>query len=122
MKSFKTIAKELTTLSPLMTNRDKIETSDIRKFHANGIHICAVDQMQDADSKRFYVYNFKENEEVFAFSGEVLNKVIDGWVKACEGDIEQVNKILAEEPVGVILGDGVNKNKQHYTTVQVIDE
>lgn len=122
MKSFKQIIKDMTTLSPLMQDREKIETSDIKKFYPNGIHIKAVDAMTDGDGKRFYVYIFAEEDKTFAFSGEVMNKIIDAWVKECDGSLDEVNKILSEEPIGVILGDAINKNKQKYTTVSLINE
>lgn len=122
MKSLKQLVVEQTTLSPLMAEREKIDTSDIKKFNPNGIHINAIDIMKDTDGKDFYVFTMEEYEDKFAFSGEVLNRVFNAWLYEYNGDLSAVNEELSNNPVGVKLGDAYNKNKQRYTTVSVIEE
>lgn len=120
--NLKKIAKKATTLPSLMKNREKIDTEDIKKFYPKGISINAIDVLHDSEhDKDFYVFTIIEDIRVFAFSGEVLNRVFNEWVKAADGEISAVNEALAKEPVKVILGTEKNKQKQEYTTVTVVD-
>lgn len=120
MKSFSKIAKEMTTLCPLMEDREKISMENIKKYYPDGISIVAIYPMA-VDDDTFYVFNFTEDENVFAYSGNVLAKIFDAWVKECDGDLGKVNEVLMTSPVKVILGTAKNKNKQEYTTVSVVE-
>lgn len=125
--NIKNIANKAVTFSELMTNREKIETRDIIKYHPDKITIVAAEPVEVPDEKsedgvsRFYVYHIKEEPNKFAFAGYVLNKILDDIFTACEGVKEDFDDTLASGDLTVKLSEGKTKdNKNSITLVTVV--
>ena len=109
---------ETNSMSPLMDDRDKISTEDIIGTYSKGITIDRFDKVTVGEDE-FYVFTFKENEDVFAFSGYVLAKFFDALVSKYE-DIENANEALENNGgIKVILESSKTKKNQPITTVKL---
>lgn len=118
------IAVKATQLSELMEDRDKIETEDIIKYYPDGITIIGADPItltnEKGEESSFWVYIFYEDENKFAFSGFVLNKIFDNVLEQCDGDLDEMNKELEKGELRVKLSTGKTKSKQQITNVKVL--
>lgn len=118
----KKIAEEIKYVSPLMIDKDKIETSDICKYYGKGITVTAIEPMSSENGDAFFIYNFKEAPDKFAFSGFMLNKLFAGLIQQAEGDLEAVNEYLATGVCKLKLTDKKSKDgKKSYTDFEVIE-
>lgn len=121
MISLKQIAKETTTLSELMTNRDKVDVEFIIEKYPAGVTLNAVDLLT-SEGKQYPVFTFVEDDTAFFFGGTVLMNIVSSWLKALNTtDIKEVSEALANEPVKVVLGTAKTKAGKNVTTVAVMD-
>ena len=119
--SLRQIAKEMTTLSELMTNRDKVDVEFIIEKYPQGISLNGVDLLT-SEGKQYPVFTFAEDETAFFFGGTVLMNIVNGWLKALNTtDISVVSEALAQENVKVVLGTAKTKSGKNVTTVDVIE-
>lgn len=118
------IAVKATQLSELMEDREKIETEDIIKYYPDGITIIGADPItltnEKGEESSFWVYIFREDDNKFAFSGFVLNKIFDNVLEQCDGDLDEMNKELEKGDLRVKLSTGKTKSKQQITNVKVL--
>lgn len=109
---------ETNAMSELMTDREKIATEDIISRYPEGITINKFDKVTVNDDT-FYVFTFKEDESVFAFSGFVIAKFFDTLV-AKYGDLYNANDVLYDNGgIKVILESSKTKKNQPITTVRL---
>ena len=118
------IAVKATQLSELMEDREKIETEDIIKYYPDGITIIGADPItltnEKGEESSFWVYIFREDDNKFAFSGFVLNKIFDNILEQRDGDLDEMNKELEKGDLRVKLSTGKTKSKQQITNVKVL--
>ena len=118
------IAVKATQLSELMEDREKIETEDIIKYYPDGITIIGADPItltnEKGEESSFWVYIFGEDDNKFAFSGFVLNKIFDNVLEQCGGDLDEMNDELEKGDLRVKLSTGKTKSKQQITNVKVL--
>lgn len=121
MKNFRDLARKATTLSELMENREKIQTSEVIKNFPNGITINAVDVIKTSDAE-YPVFTFLEDTNRFYCGGIVLSKIVDEWVEEYKGDLGMLNHDLAESGgVKVKLKEAKTRDgKNNITEVEVI--
>lgn len=106
--------RELTRVSPLMENREKL---DLKDFKNTVVHVNAVDFSESSDGK-FVIMAFEEYPDKFSFGGQVAT---DLFICALDGydSLEQMNKELAEMPLPLRFYDRVSKSGRTYTAVAV---
>lgn len=109
-------AKKVTTLSELMSNREKIETQDLVKLYPDGVHVVACDLVETSDA-RYAVVVFQEDGSKYYNGGLILTKIVDAWLAL--GDMEAINKQLEKEPVKMKFSEG--KTKSGGKSVTIID-
>ena len=104
-------ARELTRISPLMQNREKL---DLKDFKNTVVHVDAVDFSESSDGK-FAIMTFVEYPDKFFFGGRAAT---DLFVRALEGydSLEQMNKELVKTPLPLRFYD------RTYTAVMVPSE
>ena len=121
MKNFRNLARKATTLSELMENRVKIQTSDVIKNFPDGITINAVDMIKTSDAE-YPVFTFSEAPNSFYCGGIVLTKIVDTWLDEYNGDLELLNHDLVETGgVKVKLTEAKTRDgKNNITQVEVI--
>lgn len=124
MKNFRDLARKATTLSELMENREKIQTSDVIKKFPNGITINAVDMIKTSDAT-YPVFTFSEDSKVFYCGGIILTKIVNTWLEEYDGDLcplDSLNNDLAEcGGVKVKLKESKTRDgKNNITEVEVI--
>lgn len=121
MKNFKDLAKKATTLSELMENREKIQTSEVIKNFPDGITINAVDVINTSEAS-YPVFTFSEDSHVFYCGGVVLSKIVVRWLDEYNGDLGLLNHDLAESGgVKVKLTEGkTHDGKNNITKVEVV--
>ena len=121
MKNFRDLARKATTLSELMENREKIQTSEVIKNFPDGITIAAVDVIKSSDVK-YPVFTFLEDPTKFYCGGIVLSKIVDTWVTEYNGDLGMLNHDLAESGgVKVKLTETKTRDgKNNITQVEVL--
>ena len=110
------IAKSVTTLSILMENREKIETSELVKKYPDGVHVKGCDVVETSDA-RYSVVIFAEDEGKYYNGGLVLTKIVDAWLQF--DTLEGINKELVKDPVKMKFSEG--KTKTGGKNVTIID-
>ena len=97
--NFKQIATKELSLSPLMNNREKVESEDL---YGKELTVIAFDFITTTDkngvSKTYPVINFEELPDKFYLGGMLLAKVFMAWANdpAFGGDYEECSNALAE--------------------------
>lgn len=121
-RNLRQIAKDTTTLSPLMNGRNKIKTEDIIKQFPDGVHITAADLAPNPKGEPYAVILFKEDEHSYYCGGLILTKIVRGMLDACENDFDIMNKELADDPIGIKLAEcKTSDGKNNITTVEILD-
>lgn len=125
MSIFKTIADQLTTLSPLMEGREKMTIEDIRTSYPDGVTIDMIDLITTTDEKgnesTYPVLVCKEEPQAFFFGGLVAYKIVCGWIEHF-GSVEDTNAAL-DECGGVLCKFTTRrtKNKRNVTIMTVVE-
>ena len=118
--NFKQSAQESTALSELMTDRDKLSTEELVVKYPDGVTLTAFDVI-DNNKGRYSVFHIKENDKVFYCGGIVLLKIVEGWLKGFDGDIDMANAELAKMGgVKVKLELSKTKDNNNLTKVTVL--
>ncbi len=117
---FKQAALEATTLSELMTDRQKVSTDDIIKHYPEGITITAFDFVEGKDGQ-YPIFLFAESPKSFFSGGIVLAKIANKWLAAFNDDIEACNAALAESGgVKIKMEFGRTKNGNNIIKATVV--
>lgn len=103
--------KEL-TLSPLMADREKVETEDIigKTLTIIGIDMVTTRNRRDNEDKTYPVCVFEELPDKFYFGGFLLKKLAQIWANEFDGDFEELSAYLAETGGVKIRFKGKAKN------------
>lgn len=118
--NFKQSAQESTALSELMTDRDKLSTEELVVKYPDGVTLTAFDVI-DSNKGTYPVFHIKENNKVFYCGGIVLRKIVEGWLKGFDGDIDMANAELAKMGgVKVKLEMSKTKDNNNLTKVTVL--
>lgn len=122
MINFKALAQQETTLSQLMTGRDKVDIEYVIEKFPEGVTIVAFDFIT-MEGKTFPVINIKEDDKLFFFGGAVFTNICNVWMSAFGStNCEEVSKALAEQGgVKVTMAQGKTKKGNSITTVTVVD-
>lgn len=108
--NFKQAAIDATTLSELMTDRQKVSTDDIIKQFPDGITITAFDFVEGKEGQ-YPIFLFSESPKSFFSGGVVLAKIANKWLSAFNDDVDACNAALAESGgVKIKLEHGRTKN------------
>lgn len=115
-------AKEVTTFSELMANRQKIDTADLV---GKELTIRDFDMVNDNKGKPFIIYIMDEYENSFAFGGQVLTNMFAELIQ--QYGLEDVRKEVQENGLKVKLSTVQSKSKNaengmynSYTKVEVL--
>lgn len=115
-------AKEVTTFSDLMANRQKIDTADLV---GKELTIRDFDMVNDNKGKPFIIYIMDEYENSFAFGGQVLTNMFAELIQ--QYGLEDVRKEVQENGLKVKLSTVQSKSKNaengmynSYTKVEVL--
>lgn len=123
MNKFESIVKKSECISPLVYNKEKITTEEVKKLYPDGITIVGVDfvampSKKDGKPESVPIMIFKEDETAFFFGGTVLSKIISAWISSCDGDIEKTNDELEKcGGVKIKLSDAKTKSGNRITKV-----
>ena len=124
---FKKIALDATTMSELMSGRDKMDTEELIKKYPDGITIDFIDNvnMQQEDvEENVWIFVTEEQPNKFTFAGFVLAKIFNNILAEFEGDyaemIETYNSALKEDKLRVKLERAKTKSKREITKVTVL--
>ena len=109
--------KDAFTLSPLMTNREKIDTETIIKYHPDKISINAIDTIE-VDEETVFVYTFEEEPTKFAYAGTVLKGCFNSMVE--NYSMVEINEALKEEPFTVKLSTSKTKDNKPITKIEKV--
>lgn len=120
-RDLKKLAKKQLTLCELMTDRDKIDTEDIIKYHSNGITIREFEHNIETENGTTVVYIFDEEPDKFAFGGKVIQNLIDGLIEDYDGDISELRNDIKAQGLKIKLASSKTKKGLPVTTVEVID-
>lgn len=115
-------AKEVTTFSDLMANRQKIDTANLV---GKELTIRDFDMVNDNKGKPFIIYIMDEYENSFAFGGQVLTNMFAELIQ--QYGLEDVRKEVQESGLKVKLSTVQSKSKNaengmynSYTKVEVL--
>lgn len=124
---FKKIALDATTMSELMSGRDKMDTEELIKKYPDGVTIDFIDNaiMQQEDGEEnVWIFVTEEQPNKFTFAGFVLAKIFNNILSKFEGDyaemIEKYNSALKEDKLRVKLERAKTKSKREITKVTVL--
>lgn len=115
------LVDDIKVMSPLMQDKEKIDTKDLCKYYEKGITVTAIDPVV-TDEDEFYVYTFKEKEDAFAYSGYMLTKLFNSLIKECGGALDDLNAWLKNGELKLKLIDKKTKDgKKSYTDFELIE-
>lgn len=124
---FKKIALDATTMSELMSGRDKMDTEELIKKYPDGIIIDFIDNVnmqQEDGEENVWIFVTEEQPNKFTFAGFVLAKIFNNILAEFEGDyaemIETYNSALKEDKLRVKLERAKTKSKREITKVTVL--
>jgi len=124
---FKKIALDATTMSELMSGRDKMDTEELIKKYPDGITIDFIDNVnmqQEDGEENVWIFVTEEQPNKFTFAGFVLAKIFNNILAEFEGDyaemIETYNSALKEDKIRVKLERAKTKSKREITKVTVL--
>lgn len=124
---FKKIALDATTMSELMSGRDKMDTEELIKKYPNGVTIDFIDNVnmqQEDGEENVWIFVTEEQPDKFTFAGFVLAKIFNNILIEFEGDydemIETYNSALKEDKLRVKLERAKTKTKREITKVTVL--
>lgn len=124
---FKKIALDATTMSELMSERDKMDTEELIKKYPDGITIDFIDNVnmqQEDGEENVWIFVTEEQPNKFTFAGFVLAKIFNNILAEFEGDyagmIETYNSTLKEDKLRVKLERAKTKSKREITKVTVL--
>ena len=124
---FKKIALDATTMSELMSGRDKMDTEELIKKYPDGITIDFIDNVnmqQEDGEENVWIFVTEEQPNKFTFAGFVLSKIFNNILAEFEGDyaemIETYNSALKEDKLRVKLERAKTKSKREITKVTVL--
>lgn len=124
---FKKIALDVTTMSELMSGRDKMDTEELIKKYPEGVTIDFIDNVnmqQEDGEENVWIFVTEEQPNKFTFAGFVLAKIFNNILAEFEGDyaemIETYNSALKEDKLRVKLERAKTKAKREITKVTVI--
>lgn len=120
MNIFKEIAKKETTLSYLMSGREKIDTDEIIANYPDGITVTEFEVIQVGEDM-YPVVTFSEDNTKFYNGGSVLMKICSGWLEHFSGDNESANIALAKTGgVKCKLSKSKTKSGNNITVIDII--
>lgn len=124
---FKKIALDVTTMSELMSGRDKMDTEELIKKYPDGVTIDFIDNVnmqQEDGEENVWIFVTEEQPNKFTFAGFVLAKIFNNILSKFEGDyaemIETYNSALKEDKLRVKLERAKTKSKREITKVTVL--
>lgn len=124
---FKKIALDATTMSELMSGRDKMDTEELIKKYPDGVTIDFIDNVnmqQEDGEENVWIFVTEEQPNKFTFAGFVLAKIFNNILSEFEGDyaemIEMYNSALKEDKLRVKLERAKTKSKREITKVTVL--
>lgn len=124
---FKKIALDATTMSELMSGRDKMDTEELIKKYPDGITIDFIDNInmqQEDGEENVWIFVTEKQPDKFTFAGFVLAKIFNNILAEFEGDytemIETYNSALKEDKLRVKLERAKTKSKREITKVTVL--
>ena len=124
---FKKIALDATTMSELMSGRDKMDTEELIKKYPDGVTIDFIDNVnmqQEDGEENVWIFVTEEQPGKFTFGGFVLAKIFNNILAEFEGDydamIETYNSALKEDKLRVKLERAKTKSKREITKVIVL--
>lgn len=125
IKNLKKIAIEKTVLSPIMTDREKIDNADVIKNFPEGVTIIAIDivntlNTETGEVEQYGVYQFAEDTNVFACGGLVLTNIFSAWIEEC-GSVDATNEELRKlGGIKVKLEESKTRSKRAVTKVTIL--
>lgn len=127
--SFKSIAQKATSISPIMTGREKLSTEDIAgkvftiiefdlapKFDKNGCPIVDDDGVIDT----YGVVVFEEQPSMYYCVGTVFSKVCRAWAAEYESTEEASKELQKEGGVKVKFVNSKTKSGNNLTSVEIL--
>lgn len=124
---FKKIALDATTISEIMTGRDKMDTEELIKKYPEGVTIVFIDNVnmqQEDGEENVWIFITEEQPNKFTFAGFVLAKIFNNILAEFEGDyaemIKTYNSALKEDKLRVKLERAKTKSKREITKVTVL--
>lgn len=96
MNRFAATARKRTSISPLLANREKVETEYLIDTYPDGFTVVGFDLISTG-SDTFPVIVFAEDDTKFYFGGKVLSEICEDWAALYDGDIETASDDLRKD-------------------------
>ena len=118
MLNIRETAQKLTTLSPLMINKEKLALEEI----SNGETVVSINSIDlfELDGEDIAVFTTEEYEDKFSFGGIALKNLINGLLDNLNITIEELNKSLNKEPLEVVFIRSKTKKGHDITKIKIV--
>ena len=119
--NFKQAAQKATTLSDLMTDKNKLDTEYLIDKYPDGFTVTAFDIVSTDAETTFPVLAIKEEPDSFYCGGAVLMKIVLSFVEAFHGDIDAASNELGRSGgLKIRLEDSKTKKGNSLTRVYIV--
>lgn len=118
---FRKIASKELSLSPLMVNRDQIQTSALLGQTVTVTNFDFAHITYKGEEKVFPVLLFAEHPDKYYNGGCLLSRICEAWAAEFDGDVEAAS-IALEETGGVRIKFSATKTKSsnNLTSITVL--
>ena len=118
MTDIRLVAIELTTLSPLMIDKEKLALEEI----ADGEQVVSLDAVDliELDGEEVCVFTTKEYPNYFSFGGVALKNLVNGIMDKTKATIDEINVELSKTPLEMIFTRAKTKKGRDVTTIKII--
>lgn len=117
-------AKAVTSLSDLMSGREKGNTSDLinQKLTVQAVDLTRLLNNNTGELEDVPVIIFKEIADKFYFGGTVWKQIIESWVELydTQSPLKDVNTDLQKEEIIVEITNGRTKKGNNITRVEIL--
>lgn len=122
MVDFRKVAKRVTSLSDIMTNREKITNEDLigAQEYAT-VHITDMDRLSLEDNQHSWIYTTEEYPNYYAYAGTVLNKIFEEYLTYFPDDVDALRAEFNKAGgITVELSYGTTKKGNDIIKVKVV--
>lgn len=117
--NFKAAAQAATSLSDLMSNREKRSTDEMISKYPDGFTITDFDMIGTGDDE-YTVFVIKEDPGIFFYGGTILKKMVNAWLAGFD-DIETCREEFKKDGgLPIRMTTGKTKDGRMVTKIDVL--
>lgn len=109
----------------IRNSRNKIKTKitldDVIATYPDGVTITGVSLTENRKyGGHFWSFTFAEDDGKYFYAQGDMTKIADDWLDSSDGDVEELNSDLADEPIKIKICKVKTKSGNMYTRAEIV--